>query len=318
MTPGAAPRDSRRPVVTPGAGRPAGDGTGPAAAGRWELLRALGALSAAAPAAAGALFGALGLQPWDGAEHTEVFVLELPPYASIHLGPEGKLGGDAADRVAGVWRTLGLDPPPDPDHLHALLGLYAELGEAAGSCRTDTARRRLDHTRTAVLWEHLWPWLPGYLDAVAVHHPAADPWARLLGQALEREAAASPGARALALALRAAPDPIGPDDSPDQLLDAATAPVRTGFILTAADLSRAAGASGVGLRRGERRFALKAMLEQNTAATLGWLAAHAAGWARRHRQHLPVAFDPAPWWAGRAAHSAAVLTQLAHRASRAA
>ena len=40
------------------------------------------------------------------------------------------LGGEAADRVAGFWRALGREVPGEPDHLSALLGLYAGLADA--------------------------------------------------------------------------------------------------------------------------------------------------------------------------------------------
>src|SRR6202011_5683967 len=101
-----------------------------AAAGRWELLRALGAVPDS-PAAARCVGPALGLDPVSDAEHTEAFVLNCPPYAAIYLGPQGAIGGEGADRVAGFWRAIGIAPPAEPDHLAALLGLYARLGEAA-------------------------------------------------------------------------------------------------------------------------------------------------------------------------------------------
>ena len=97
---------------------------------RWELLRALGAV-ADSPVAARAVAGPLGLAPVGEAEHTEVFVLNCPPYASVYLGPDGALGGEGADRAAGFWRALAITPPAEPDHLSALLALYARLGEAA-------------------------------------------------------------------------------------------------------------------------------------------------------------------------------------------
>jgi TorA maturation chaperone TorD len=127
--------------------------------GRWELLRALGALAIGPPSDAQRAAGALGLAALTAAEHTNVFVLSLPPYASIHLGADGMLGGEAADRVAGFWRALGLSPPPDADHLAAILALYAELGEAAVTTRRRGVRERLTRAREAVLWEHLWSWV---------------------------------------------------------------------------------------------------------------------------------------------------------------
>jgi len=269
---------------------------------RWELLRALGALTILTPPTGDAITGALGLPRWCPSDHTRVFILELPPYASIHLGPEGKLGGEGADRVAGIWRALGLDPPADVDHLAAILALYAELGDAAESCATAVARSRLDHARTTVLWEHLLSWVPGYLAALA-DDPVVAPWARLTREALRREAALSSPVTRLAAALRDAPEPVHADLGYDELLDALVVPVRTGYVLTYEDLSVAARRLGVGLRRGERRFALDAMLGQSPAPTLEWLAGHARRWSHLHEQ--------GSWWARRAAGTAHTLYSLA-------
>jgi len=274
---------------------------------RWELLRALGALTVLTPPTGDAIVDALELPVWQPADHTRLFILELPPYASIHLGAEGKLGGEGADRVAGIWRALGLDPPSDADHLAAILALYAELGDAADSCATAAARSRLDHARTTVLWEHLLSWVPGYLAALG-DDPAAAPWARLTREALRREASLSPPATRLAAALRDAPDPLHPDIGYDELLDALVVPVRTGYVLTYDDLSRAASRLGVGLRRGERRFALDAMLGQSPAPTLEWLAGHARRWSHLHEQ--------GSWWARRAAGTACTLDSLARCQAR--
>ena len=101
---------------------------------RWELLRALGAI-ADSPADARTAATALGLGAASDAEHTNVFVLNCPPLASVYLGPDGALGGEGTDRTAGFWRALGLTPPAEPDHLTTLLSLYASLGEAAGESR---------------------------------------------------------------------------------------------------------------------------------------------------------------------------------------
>lgn len=241
-----------------------------------------------------------------------MFVLSLPPYASIHLGPDGKLGGEAADRVAGVWRTLGLASPADADHLGVILALYAELGQAAAQARRPGTRDRLEHTRVTLLWEHLWPWLPGYLEAIFRHNEGPlQPWARLTSRALTREARCSPPATVLPLALRTAPAPLQADVTLTGLLDALTARLRTGFVLTYRDLGCAAGHLGLGLRRGERRFMLRALLEQEPAPVLRWLSQHATAWSRGHLLRPAVAgADPGPWWAQRAEQTAAVLDHL--------
>jgi hypothetical protein len=281
--------------------------------GRWELLRALGACTVLAPPGSDRVTGALGLPAWDRADHTRLFVTDLPPYASIHLGPEGGLGGEGAERVAGVWRALGLDPPSDADHLASLLALYANLASSAQACRTDAARRRLEHARIVLLHEHLWSWVPGYLLAVG-DDPAGRQWARLLQRALASEVAVSPKAMTLPAALREAPGPPAIDDGLGDLLNALVAPVRTGFVLTWADLVRAAADAGVGLRRGERRFALRAMLEQDAAVTFAWLTGHAREWVTRHQPGDGDGTDPGTWWRRRAAATADVLGELSRQA----
>ena len=80
-------------------------------AARWELLRALGAV-AGDPADVAAAYGALGLPAPGNAEHTEVFVLNCPPYAAIYLGADGALGGDAADRVGQASGGPSASPRP--------------------------------------------------------------------------------------------------------------------------------------------------------------------------------------------------------------
>lgn len=289
------------------------DSDGGAAAGRWELLRAVGALSSVAPPGGDHIAACLGLPALTAHEHTELFVLSLPPYAGIYLGPEGKLGGEGADRIAGLWRTLGLDPPSDADHLGALLLLYAELGEAAHQSARDLTRQRLEHIRAAMFWEHLWSWMPAYLDAAAHERGGTDAWVDLARRVIRREALSTPRADGLALALRSAPEPIKSEGDYEDLLDAATVPVRTGFILTRGDLASAAAGLGLGLRRGERRFALKAMFEQDPGATLTWLAGHARRWESTHRLRSAVADESATWWATRASHTADVLSELSHR-----
>src|SRR5262249_55202817 len=55
------------------------------------------------------------------------------------------------------------------------------------------------------------------------------------------------------------------------------APVRSGIVLTRADLARAARDLGLGLRMGERRFILETLLAQDAGPMLVWLAGAAGG-----------------------------------------
>ncbi len=277
----------------------------------WELWRALAAV-ADNPADARTAAGALGIPAPDPAEHTDVFVLNCPPYASIHLGAEGGIGGEGTDRVAGFWRALGLDPPAEPDHLSALLALYAHLGEASSGVRRAATAEALGRARTVLWWEHVWSWVPNWLDAVTdlgagpLNTGPLGAWAGLMRAALEREARSHPGRNVLPAALRDAPPLIKPGGEVEDLLDALISPVRCGFVLTRTSLARIAEEAGTGYRLGERRFALRAMLEQEGREILAVLGAEAARWSSRQARRS--AGDAAGlWWARRSARSAGQL-----------
>src|SRR5690606_25225716 len=145
------------------------------------------------------------------------------------------------------------------DHLPTLLAAHAELAE-----RADGGDQRAAHAATTLLHEHLLTWLPLYLARLQALAP--DPyaaWAGLLadvlrGQARRHPAPAPDGTTPLPAHLRDAPPVADPRDGadlplPDQLL----VPVRTGFVLTGADLRRAARETELGLRIGERRYVLE-------------------------------------------------------------
>jgi Nitrate reductase delta subunit len=272
---------------------------------RSDLYRSLGVL--AEPPAPGyeAIAAALGLagRPAPG-DYADTFLFGAYPYASVYLGPEGMLGGDARDRVAGFWRALGLTPPAEPDHLAALLGLYAALtdeeakaidrgGAAAGALRRES--------RKALLWEHLLAWLMPYLAKLEEAAPTFyASWARLLSDTLAVEADALGRPERLPLQLRAAPG-LPPADSPfGDWLGALLAPVRSGVIVTRWDLRQAAAALGLGARVGERAFVLRSMFEQDAAKTVEWLADEAARAAVTHAGTEPMLGAVAVFWRQRA------------------
>lgn len=292
---------------------------------RAELVRAAGAVLLTPPPASDHLCAAVGLAPISAADHTDAFVLSLVPHAGVHLGRDGQLGGEGLDRVEGFWRALGLRPPVDADHLGVLLMAYADLldqlpdgpGAAPGSASGDGAPADpAERAAAALFHEHLWSFAPPYLAAVAgLRLPGVDGWAELTAALLRAEHARHPAPPVLPLALREAPPAIEPGIGFDDLLDAVVAPVRIGTVLTQRDLRAGAAEVGVGYRRGERRFALRAMLEQDKPATLNWLARQAHGWVETHEQAYRTEDacedDTARWWIGRARHSADVLDTLA-------
>ena len=278
---------------------------------RTDLVLALAA-GCDTPSAGGDAHRALGLRPMSREEHTAVFVLNLPPHASVYLGPEGQLGGEAADRVAGFWRALGLLPPADPDHLASLLALYAQLSAATDDHsvqpRTRTAMERMTHS---LLWEHLWPWVPAYTRAVeTLGVDSFTAWARILRRCLltDLPGAADDVGEQLPLALRAAPAALAETGDVEQVLDTLVSPIRSGVILTRRGLAGASATIGVGYRIGERRFALKAMLEQEPVATLGWLAGEAERWSGAHA--CDGSDIVSQWWTRRAGGTARALARL--------
>ncbi len=277
---------------------------------RADLLRALGALCEAPDPGHDAVAEALGL-PAPGGDGT--FLFQVYPYASVFLGAEGMLGGEARDRVAGFWRALGLTPPPEPDHLAALLGLAAALAEDE-TLERDPARRAMRHqARGALLREHVWSWAMPFLRASArAGGPLHAAWAALAEETLLDELHATGGPTdELPAALRAAPGFPDDDAGLDEILPAVLAPVRSGIVVTRDDLSRAGRLLGVGVRIGERRFILRAMLEQDPAGTFEWFAGEAAAWAAVHADTRDVLGAIATFWEERARAANARFLHLA-------
>lgn len=285
-----------------------------------EVIRALAALAEPPRPAHVPIARALDLPDLPRpADHTGLFLFQLYPFASFHVGAEGMLGGEAADRVAGFWRALGREAPDEPDHLAALLGLYAELVDAEAREPAGPGRVLRRESRKALLWEHLLSWLPPWLHAVSdVAPPFYRRWAELLRAALFSEAAQLGAPERLPLHLREAPalgDPRARGGG--VFLRHLTAPARTGMVLTRADLARCADDLGLGRRAGERRFVLKALLSSSPEAALGWLAGEAARWRTVHRGYRAEAEAVSRFWMSRADAAQRLLGELAREAGEA-
>ncbi|MPZ24659.1 MAG: hypothetical protein GEU28_14265 [Dehalococcoidia bacterium] len=277
--------------------------------GRAELFRALGVLCEPPDPAHRALAEAIDLpgRALDH-EHTDVFLFQLYPYASVYLGAEGMLGGEARDRVAGFWRALELSPPAEPDHLAALLSLYASLMDAEQN-ETHPARRLMRReSRKALLWEHLLIWLPAYIDKMKeIAPPFYEGWAEVLESMLVSEATALESQEGLPLHLRSALAEVPSLEGGKQFISWLLAPVRSGMVLVRSDLQRATANLGLGLRVGERRWVLESLLGQDPEAILSWLASETRRWAGLHRRWLPVTGDVARFWIERAEAAESVI-----------
>ena len=244
---------------------------------RAALLRALADLAARPHDGSAAVAEALELpRAPTASEHTDLFDFQIYTYASVHLGDEGMLGGDARDRIAGFLRALDVTPPPEPDHLVVLLNAYADLSDLAGS-----GAPRADHARRVLLHEHLGSWVGRPLARVV--ELGAEPlraWARLTTKVLAAELAEHLAEHGeppeLPVALRdAAALPEPEDATAADWTQALLTPVRSGLVIARADLARAAHELGLGTRVGERAFTLRAMLDQDARAVLGWIAGEA-------------------------------------------
>jgi TorA maturation chaperone TorD len=280
-----------------------------------ELFRALAVLAEPpAPGMAG-VAGALelGALP-EASEYTEVFVFQLYPYASVYLGAEGMLGGEARDLIAGFWRALQQTPPAEPDHLSVMLALYAELRELEAAATEDARRESWQRARRAYLWEHLLSWLPAYLSKLQeIATPFYRRWGKLLLDALLEEARATTEAQAqLSLHLRnhtaGLVDPR--EGATGEFLQTLLSPARSGMILVRSDLTRAARQLELGLRVGERKYVLESLLAQDARGVLGWLAREAANWATRHQKQQATLGPIARAWEAKATASARLLEEL--------
>jgi TorA maturation chaperone TorD len=279
-----------------------------------ELFRALAVLAEPPVAETARVARALELGPVPGAaEYTEVFVFQLYPYASVYLGAEGMLGGEARDRVAGFWRALGETPPVEPDHISVMLALYARLVEMEENEREPLRRESWRGARKAFLWEHVLSWLPVYLDKLGeIAQGFYRVWGELLIEALVAEAKAlGEQEERLPLHLRDAPGLFDPrTDEVGDFLQSLLTPVRSGMILVRSDLNKAARRLGLGLRLGERKYILKALFSQDAVRVLDWLAEEATRWSERHGLRCESLGAVAKVWEEKARASAALLREL--------
>jgi TorA maturation chaperone TorD len=279
-----------------------------------ELLRALAALGEPPQPAHEPIRRALGIaEKPDAAAHTDLFTFQLHPYASVFVGEDGMLGGEARERVAGFWRALQLVPPAEPDHLCVLLALYANLREREEAEPLGGARRAIfERSRRALMWEHIAPWAFAFLEkAREVASPFYRAWAVLARDALAVEARDLAALEQLPLHLRDLPKMPDPrEDGAEALLSSLLAPARSGLVLVRSDLRRAADDLGLGLRVGERRYVLRALFAQDAASTLRWIENEALAWSQRH-----AAMDHAPlivrtFWSERAMWTATLVGTL--------
>ena len=284
-----------------------------------ELFRALAVFAEPPTVKAARVAEALELGELPTAdEYTEVFVFQLYPYASVYLGAEGMIGGEARDRVAGFWRALGQMPPAEPDHLSVMLALYARLVELEAEESDDKRRESWHVARKAFLWEHLLSWMIVYLTKFfGTAAGFYSRWGAMLLRALMGEIMIVGEQERLPLSLREAPGLIDPrSGTAEEFLQSILTPVRSGMIITRADLTGAARKLNLGLRRGERKFVLKSLFAQDAKGVFDWLIAETNTWAQHHQgSHGGMFSEIARAWEQKTEATAALLEELKLSAS---
>ena len=272
-----------------------------------ELLRSLAALAEPPGRETPGIAELLRLgTPPDPVDYDDLFLFQLYPYASVYLGPEGMLGGEARDRIAGFWRVLEQTPPPESDHLSLVLALYARLCELEEETADAETASRWRHLRTTFLWEHIVSWVPVYLEKLQeLASPFYQAWGELLREVLQQEVSEIGQPDILPLHLREAPALLDPTaEGGEAWLDSLLSPVRSGILLVRSDLVRAGRDLQLATRVAERRYALKALLGQDPASTLDWLANEAASWQERHLRWHDLSGSIGDFWSNRAATTA--------------
>lgn len=245
-------------------------------------------------------------------EYTEIFLFQLYPFASVYLGAEGMMGGEALDLIAGFWRALSLTPPTEPDHLSVMLALYAELVEREEKESDALRDGRVRNARKAFLWEHLLSWLPVYLRKLDdLAPPFYRKWGDTLREALVEEIETVGRQEKLPLHLRRSFGLVDPrEHETEEFLQSLLAPARSGMIITRADLIRAGRKLGIGSRLGERKFILKSLFNQDAVAILDWLLEEAAVWRNHHQQNQEMLGALAAAWLERTEAAAKLLEEL--------
>jgi TorA maturation chaperone TorD len=247
-------------------------------------------------------------------EYTELFIFQLYPYASVYLGAEGMMGGEARDAISGFWRALGEMPPAEADHLSVMLALYARLVELENEASEARHQAGWHRARKAYLWEHLFSWLPVYLGKLnELASPFYKRWGEILMESLLAEAMTLGKQESLSLHLREASrliDPREENGDAGEFCQSILTPARSGMILTRADLTKAGRKFGMGLRMGERKFILKALLAQDASAIFDWLIQEATLWTQRHQEHRELLGEISIAWEEKSRAAAALLTEL--------
>lgn len=258
------------------------------------------------------------LQPEAVARHTDVFVLNVHPFASVYLEPDGALHGRRAAFTSDVLRALGLRVEAREgmaaDHVSVVFDALAALLERQADAAVEVEAERAAHAQRTLLREHLLPWAPAMLGAVeraddglyralarSLRETLRRHVARLAGGEVQQPAQAAPATSPVGepdggpgdgsgdgSAERPAEDPSPPpSQDAEEPFAWLAAPSRCGTYFGRDDLARIASEAGLSARVGGRRFVLRELAR----ATDGDRSAHRlrealAAFVERRRDEL--------------------------------
>ena len=279
-----------------------------------ELIRALGMFCEAPSEEHVRIAKILGFSQTPSRDLYEgIFCRELPPYASEYIDCGANSDGEGLERISGFWRALQRDVPNEPDHLSGLLGLVAYLEELQGYEKEPARALLIRRSRSALLWEHLLPWLPMYLDKVESigDDTVYGDWARLLTEALVNEYRSLGPLESLPIHLTTSsglPDPR--DRGAKLFVSSLFCPNKSGFVLLFDDLSELATELGIAPSNKDPRMALEDLLRLAPKETLGALAKLASETHSRLVSKWGSLGEITAYWEARNEESAILLEQL--------
>ena len=279
-----------------------------------ELIRALGMFCEAPSEEHVRIAKILGFSQTPSRDLYEgIFCRELPPYASEYIDCGANSDGEGLERISGFWRALQRDVPNEPDHLSGLLGLVAYLEELQGYEKEPARALLIRRSRSALLWEHLLPWLPMYLDKVESigDDTVYGDWARLLTEALVNEYRSLGPLESLPIHLTTSsglPDPR--DRGAKLFVSSLFCPNKSGFVLLFDDLSELATELGINPSNKDPRMTLEDLLRLAPKETLGALAKLASETHSRLVSKWGSLGEITAYWEARNEESAILLEQL--------
>ena len=230
-------------------------------------------------------------------DFTNLFVIQLAPFASIYLSTNGLAGGAIRDGIAKYYELLKVPVPDEPDHVASLLKWYGSLQTELSGYSKESQLREL---RQMFFWNCLASWLPVYLlRAREVGVTLYRAWAEVTLDVLEAEAVSVGHPNTAPVPLMTAPAPPSVRQ-PVAFVESLFVPSMSGLILSRADLGRCAAEHRLVVRVADRRHNIKSFIAENPAGVCSWLYSEALRQADNVRA-LPAAFGPVrEFWTRRA------------------